>query len=390
MVTLKPHQAAFVKRNPDKAILAHGTRTGKTYTIAFWAKNRAKTKFVLACPKRIKDQWVRDLKLCGTKNVTVVSKEELKKTDLSKFNGFIFDEAHHLASGLYEKPSQLTAYVYGWLREHPDYPVLLATATPIASKPANLHTLATLTGIPWNWKKYQAHLYNFVRRPYAPFPFWEAKPEWRTLIQPLAKEVLDIVLLSDIMDVPEQKHTVVTVLLKPETIKEIKEFASLNPSEEWYGKHQLAQRKEKLDKVRDLSEGESKVIVVCRYTDQLNYYATELAKDREVFVLDGHTKDPGAIIKAAHESTECYFLMQSECAEGFRGDSFSVMIFASLSHRTVSLQQAYGRMLHLDKQSGNQYWYLIADEKDREIYERVVIAGKEYSIAAIAKEKAEA
>lgn len=389
MITLKPHQRAFVERNPEKVIMGWSTRCGKSYAIAYWAKGRKSTRFILACPKRIVEQWVRDLKLCGVTNVTVVSKENLKKINLDEYNGFIFDEAHHLASGLYDKPSMLTRCVYEWLRLHPDYPVLLASATPIASKPSNLHTLAVLTGHKWDWKKYREHMYDFVRRPYAPFPFWEPKPEWRQLIKPLAKEVCDIVLLSDVMDVPEQRHEVVRIELSEQTKKAIGAFAAVNASDEWYGKHKLAQGEEKLAKIRELSEGEPKVIIVCKYTDQVNHYAKELAKDREVFVLDGHTKEPGKVLLAAHESTECYMICQADALEGFRGDTFSTMIFASMSWRTVALEQAYGRMLHLDKQSGNQYYYLIADEKDKDIYNRVAVAGKEFSITSIASSQAE-
>ena len=664
MITLKPHQQAFVDRNPQKAILAWGVRVGKTYTIAMWAQKRSETDFLLACPKRIKQNWIQDLVLCGTTNVTVVTKEEFKDTDLSKYNGVIVDECfikgtklhggkkiedvkigdvvrnaigygvvtnifssksnivvtingsikctpnhpfltqrgwvnaidlqnddlmlhfdydkimrnvwradkekrwkeilqrdmlyeisrekrngqkkndieksdenqekcskdegytkinwpqtknpwwkwanianptknlvcsiggwlgygvccknkgyvfeikesphslqnrrgesniedsnrggrlitsgtcqeitgykegqvpnttrvesitiqkrknteffnlsvsghpsyilesgevvhncHHFASGLFEKtkkvgntnkrkyaPSQLTATLYNWLREHPEYPVLLATATPIASKPSNLHTLAALTGTYWDWKQFREYFYELVRRPYAPFPFWVPKETWRELIKPYAQKVCDIVLLSDVMDVPEQKHEVVKVVLEAATKKAIKEAADLSPSKEWFMKHQLAQGKEKLNKIMELSEGEAKVIVVCKYTAQIEYLAKELNKHREVFVLDGHTKDPHDVIQKAGESLENFFLMQADCAEGFRGDSYSMMIFASMSWKTVSYQQALGRMLHLDKQDGNIFYYLIAEEKDHDIYQRVVIDGEQYSLAGI-------
>lgn len=381
----RQHQLEFLNRNPDKVILAWGTRVGKQYTICWWAQKRPHTRFILACPKKLVAGWVADLALCGTKNVMVVSKEQLKKTPLHPFNGFIFDEAHWLASGLYEKPSKLTRHVYDWLRKHPEYPVLLASATPISSKPSNLHTLAALKGHYWDWKKYRSAMYELVKRPYAPWPFWEKKDDWRETIKPLAREVCDIVLLSDVMDMPDQKHEVVSVKLSDETRKNIKDFASANPSEEWYTRHRLAQGEEKLEKIRELSEGEPKVIVVCKYRAQLANYEKELSKDRLVLTLHGDTKDPGAIIKQAHGETELYFLVQADALEGFRGDSFNMMIFASMSWRTVALEQAYGRMLHLDKQSGNQYYYLIADEKDKDIYQHVVVDGREFSIAGIAE-----
>lgn len=396
MITLRPHQQKIVDENPLKLILAHGTRTGKTYTIAFWAQKRPETKFALFCPKRIKKNWISDLALCGTTNVTVFTKEEIKKVDLEQFTGLIGDEAHHVASGLFDKrkkvgntnkrkfaPSDLTATIYNWVRLHPDYPILLATATPIASKPSNLHTLAALTGHYWDWKEYREYFYELVRRPYAPFPFWTPKENWRELIKPYARKVCDIVLLSDVINVPEQKHEVVKVSLDKETRQSIKLAADLSPSKEWHMKHQLAQGKEKLLKILELSESEAKVIVVCSYTAEIDYMLNTLEKHREVFVIDGRTKDPSTIIQKAAESEECFMIIQSSCGEGFRGDSFNMMIFSSMDWKVVSYQQMLGRMLHLNKQDGNIFYYLIADSKDLDIYERVVIAGESFSIAGI-------
>jgi hypothetical protein len=382
MIILKKHQKKFVEKNPVKCIMAWSTRAGKTYAIAFWALNRPKTRFILVCPKRIVDQWRRDLEACRVSNVIVASKEKFKFINLESYNGLIIDEAHHFASPIFDHPSQMTVKAYEFVRANPDMPVLLATATPIASKPANLHTLATLTGRHYDWPKYREYFYRLVRRPYAPHPFWEPKSEWRKLIQPFARKLCDIVLLSDIVDVPEQKHDIIPVVLTDKTQKAIKDFSDISPSKEWYGKHQLSQGQEKIDVIRELSEDESKVIVVAKYKKQIADLKKELEKDREVFVLDGDTKRPLDVIDAAHNATECYFILQADCAEGFRGDSFSMMIFASMSWKYVSYQQALGRMLHLEKKLENQFYYLLACDKDKDVYERIK-AGEDFSIASI-------
>jgi hypothetical protein len=396
-VTLKPHQKEFAEHGPDKAILAWSVRTGKSFTALAWAEKRPAVKFLLVCPKRIKGDWLENVKEYGSKNVTVCTKEEFKNIDLSLFTGIIIDEAHHFASGLFDKkkkiantkkrkfaPSDLTAILYNWIRLHPEYPVLLMTATPISSKPSNLHTLAALTGHFWDWKQYQNHFYELVRRPYAPFPFWEKKEDWRQLIKPFVRKVCNIKLLSEVSDAPEPIHNPPTkVTLTPETRKAIKEASDLVPSKEWHMKHRLAQGKEKLSVIRDLSDGIPKVIVVVSYTSEVDYYLKELSKDREVFVLDGRTKNPRQIILDAADSDESYFIMQADCAEGFRGDSFNKMIFASMSWKVVSYQQALGRMQHMDKEVGIEFDYLLADDKDKDIYGRVVIDGRDFSLAGI-------
>lgn len=386
MVKLLKHQKEFIKRNPKQSIMAWGTRVGKSYAIAFWLKNYPDTDFILICPKRIKKQWQEILKECEVVNTEVATKEEAKKIDLNKYGGLVCDEAHHISKGLYEKPSQITRTVYEWKRTHTDSPILLATATPIRSSPANLHTLATFAGIFWEWKTYRAKYYHLARRPYVPRPFWDPVKDWRILIQQAVRNVCDIIALSDITEVPEQRHHIVKVKLFEQTEKAIKNFSDESAVKEWYGRHKLAQREEKLEKIKELSENEAKVIVACKYREQIDFYEKELKKEREVIILTGGVKDQMAAIQRAMESLECYFIIQTDCGEGFRGDSFSLLIFASMSWSFVAYEQMLGRMLHLEKKHSNDFYYLLADEKDKIIYKRIML-GKDFSIAEIAKSK---
>lgn len=383
---LLPHQQEFVDKNQSKAILAWGTRVGKSYAICGWALNRRAKRGLLICPKRILGKWADDLEFCGVDNVSVVSKEHFKKLtpkNLDAYGFVIVDEAHHVASGLHMKPSQLTLHLYNWLVRSPHVEVVLATATPVASDPKNLHTLAALIGHSWDWKQYRNHFYELVRRPYAPFPFWEPKSNWRILIRPFVKKVCDIKLLSDVTTVPPQEHTRVTITLAEETSQAVNAFSDVSPAKEWSERHQLEQMgMEKIEKIRELAEGEAKVIVVCKYKRQLAHMAKELSKDREVIVLSGDTKDPNEVIRRASESTECYFLLQADCGEGFRGDSFSMLFFATMSWKFVSYDQMLGRMLHLNKQDGNQYYYLLGSQKDKDVY-ATIMAGKDFSLEKI-------
>lgn len=380
MIVLYPHQKKFIEDNPNKAILSFGTRVGKSLAIIGWLKNYPTTRFMLVCPKRIKGQWKQLLAENGVAHATVLTKEEIKKADLSNFTGMIFDEAHWAGSPLFFKPSQLTRTIYEWVRNNHDAPVIMATATPIASSPANLHTLLALTGRYIDWKEYRSKYYDLVRRPWNPRPYYEPKKNWREEVYKLAQKYCWFKKLSDIVEVPEQRHHVIPVKLTPQTLKDIKDYADVSSSKEWYGKHKLAQYSEKLAVIRELSVDEPKVIVVVKYTDQVAYYAKELANDREVVVLTGQTKDQGEAIRRAQEMPEGYFVVQADCGEGFRGDDFSMMIFASMSWKFVSYEQCIGRMLHLEKKRSNDYYYLLADEKDRDIYHRVVMETKDFNI----------
>src|SRR3990167_1392592 len=270
-ILLLPHQQKFVNENPRKAILAWGTRVGKSLTAVFWIKNYPEIMFILVCPKRLKLMWENLLIETGVKNATVRTKEEIKKQDLYIFKGLVVDEAHHISSGLYRphKTSALTRLIYNWVRDNPEAPALLATATPICSSPSNLHTLAALTGTYWDIKKYRDTFYRLVRRPYVPQPFWEPKPDWRKGIAKLAQEACHFCRLSDVVEVPEERHTIRTVVLSERTKEKIKTFADESPPKEWYGKHKLAQREEKLAAIRELAADEPKVIIVAKHLEQI-------------------------------------------------------------------------------------------------------------------------
>lgn len=376
---LLPHQQEFVDENPDRAIMAWGTRVGKSYAIIAWLQKRDNLTAFLICPKRLKAQWQR----MAPRNTTVITKEEAKKLKIDHYEALVVDEAHHLANPL-NKPSQLTRRVYEWVREHPDAPVLLATATPITSHPASLHTLGALTGHYVPFKKFQTKYYRLVRRPYRPQPFWEPSPTWRKEIQHLARKWCHLKTLADVTEVPKQRHHTAPVTLTKKTLKDIATTHHEEPMQEWYDRHQKAQRHEKLGKILDITRNEPKAIIVCKYKEQIEFYRQQLKKHHYVITLTGDTKDQAAAIKEAQNMVEGYFIIQADAGEGFRGDNFDLMIFASMSWRYVSYEQMLGRVLHLDKKHSNDIFYLLADEKDERIYQQVVEKSKDFSITALA------
>lgn len=395
---LLPHQQAFVDKNPDKHLLAWGTRVGKSLAITGWIEKQKSLRCVLICPKRLKKQWQDALTYEGIKNTDVYTKEEILRVNMSVYDAVVVDEAHHATSPLL-KPSRITRLLHDFTVDTPTAPILLATATPIRSTPWNIHTLAWILGTRWNSKEFQKKFFNLVKRPYSPRPFWEPVKQWRTDIHPFVHALGDVLTLADIVEVPEQRHHVIDVPLTEKTQRAIKEVADVNATAEWYARHKLAQREEKLEKIRELSDGEAKVIIVAKYIEQIEYYAQELEGEREVIVLTGKTKDQAETIKRAQESLECYFIIQADAGEGFRGDSFSMMIFASMSWSFLAYDQMLGRMMHLDKKHSNDYYFLLSTNhaspanpskneinksKDRHIYERVM-SGRDFSLTEIAK-----
>ena len=140
MLKLLPHQERVLKENPNKALLVHEMRTGKSIIGAKWVDNscRAGNTYII-CLKGNKKEWLR----YNTK-ATVLTKEELKKLapTIENPTAIVVDEAHYFGSPLFlRKRSQLAEALYKLCKKYPDMHVLLLTATPIRQDAWSLHSL---------------------------------------------------------------------------------------------------------------------------------------------------------------------------------------------------------------------------------------------------------
>ncbi len=121
----------------------------------------------------------------------------------------------------------------------------------------------------------------------------------------------------------------------------------------------------------ELLEGYRKAIVVCHYTQQIDNYVEWIGNDRQVYVLDGRTKDQDATIEAAKKADDCVFIIQAQMGAGFDAGEFSCVIFASMSFRFVDMIQMQGRVLRVNNLHENMFYYLLGGKNDRAVYEQV-------------------
>jgi superfamily II DNA or RNA helicase len=372
------HQQKFLDANPDIAVLSWDAGTGKTRAAIEWVNKRDWAQLVLVvCPKAIQQKWKDDMKKWGCRVMSmVVTKEEVKKIDpmsLPSKMVLIADEAHHYTSPLFvaKDRSQVTEAIYKIIRRNQKMPRLFLTATPVRSSPANMHTLLYMTVKQIDWKKYQEYFYRLQQLPYLPRPAWIPKPKWQKEMQTLIDKYCNVVLMKDCFDVPIHEYTTVAIELSKETKEQIR----LLPKNEWeavklwYAEHRLESGIEKLEWIKEFSEGQRKIVIVCRYKEQIAQYAKELSKKREVFVLTGDTKDQGQTIKDAQESPECFIIIQSQVCAGFDLDQFSCMIFTSIDFSYVNFTQMHGRINRAHNLHRNRHYYLVAGEKDKLVLE---------------------
>lgn len=359
---LYKHQKAFLEKNPNKALLAFEAGTGKTLTAVEWLRSRQENALVVV-PKRIVQKWKKEL---GEIKATVVTKEQFKKLEFKNPSALVLDEAHFASAPLFTRQrSQIAEKVYNFIKANPDMPVLLLTATPISSTPANLHSLLCYIGVYIPWPEWRKQFYTLEQRPYLPRPAWIPRSNWRTLIRPFLLKYAHIALMSDCVDhLPPITEEIVEVPLLPFKATEYESMAA-------FVEEHRNEQKNKVKFIKEIAEEYRKVVVVAHFREQISELEKELSKDRKTYVVHGGIKDQEQVIKDAQEDDECYFIVQNSISQGWDADTFSVMIFASMSYSTVHHIQSKGRIRRIHALKPVKYFYLISGRADKAIFAQI-------------------
>ena len=366
---LYKHQKEFLDKNPDRALICFDTGVGKTLTAVEWLRSRQNNALVVV-PKRIKKKWQKEL---GDVKATVVTKEEFKKLDFKNPSALVLDEAHFASAPLFTKQrSQIATRVYNFIKTNPDMPVLLLTATPISSTPANLHSLLCYIGEYYDWKSWREEFYELKKLPYLPYPAWLPKSNWRKNIQKYLVKHAHIALMKDCVDyLPPVTEEVIK--LPPKKFIAQSEW---EPMKAFVEEHRF----EQLDKpkvIREIGEGYSKVVVVAHFREQIEQLYKELSKDKQTYVLHGGIKDQEEVIKQAQEDSECYLIVQASIGAGFDLDTFAVMIFASQGYSYVSNIQMRGRIRRIHALKPIKYISIQAGRCDKSVAKQLEL-GKDF------------
>lgn len=370
------HQIKYAHGYKDKELVVHEGGTGKTVCACVWLADGRDDNALVVCPKRVVKKWEVALKQWNAK-AKVVSKEYFKKNIQQivkeKRTALVIDEADEFASPLFTKGrSQLSSSMYEFIRTYPDTPILELTATPIRSNPWNLHTLLTFKGHYIDWKEWRDAFFELVRRPYLPYPAWLPKKNWRRMIRPVLERHADIVLFRDcVKDLP------------PETVEELEVECELfvlddewSPSEAFVAEHRHEQ-KDKAQHIIEVGKEYRKVLVVAHYREQCIALEKELSKDRQTYMVMGGVKEQEAILKEANECDECYLIVQASLGAGFDADSFSVIVFASMSYSVRDWVQMKFRARRIHNLHPIKHIYLLAGRCDEAVLNNIRL-GREF------------
>lgn len=354
---LLDHQQRIVGLNPTKCILNWEMRVGKSLPAAVWVDlNEQSGNTYIISKKSNKKEW----EAMGSK-ATVLTKEEFKAVahTIKNPTAIVVDEVHHFASALFVKPrSALATSLYNLLKEYPDCHFLGLTATPVRNSPWSFHTLLCYLGVYYPWEQWRNDFFRKEKMPFVRFPIWVPRHNWRELMDPYVQKYTDIVALKDVVHyLPPVSSRIIKIKQKPYK-KPVDEIVT------WHDEHKWEQQ----GKVKEILElGYRKVIIVCYYTYQIDELAAELKNEKPIFILDGRTKDPGKTIQEAQEASECYFIVQSGCGEGWDGYQFGAMVFCSMDHTYVSNVQMHGRQRHPKYLRDIEIIYLVGGRWDQKI-----------------------
>jgi len=120
-----------------------------------------------------------------------------------------------------------------------------------------------------------------------------------------------------------------------------------------------------------------KVLVVAYFVEQVKDLAEQLGKDRETFMVHGGVKSQEEILKKANEVDDCFLVIQASLGVGFDADTFSCVIFASMSYKVRDFVQTKYRVRRVHNLHPVKYYYLHGGRRDKQIY-KVIQLGRNF------------
>ena len=111
--------------------------------------------------------------------------------------------------------------------------------------------------------------------------------------------------------------------------------------------------------------------------DLLSAFGKMLEKDRQTYVVYGGTKGQEEILKEANEVDECFLVVQASLGIGWDANTFSCVIFTSMSYKVRDFVQFKGRVRRINDLHPVHYYYLHGGRCDKQVY-KTIQAGRDF------------
>lgn len=350
-------------------MLVWSTGTFKSRTAIEWAKAWGGNTLVV-CPKGIKINWIRELKKwhADPLRFTIVSKEEFKLRTQRQYDNVIIDEADWFFSAGFK--SALSKSLRAYIKRF-DPNLLMATATPLRGSPWNIYTASVLLGFTWNYARFRDEF--FFPMYMGPRLIWQPKKDEATKEKMRARiaKIADVVRREDHFEIPEQTYETIYIdedAIQKKMKSENKDVAAIA---RFTAEHRAeSMNRNKLSVIGTMAEENERLMVVCRYHEQMDSLREYLA-DKKIHVCEVSgrvsVKDRQAAIDRVNGAGGV-LLVQSSTVEGYELPNVRVVVFASLDYSYRNRIQAEGRVLRMNAINKNLYVTLIAGDADEAVF----------------------
>lgn len=370
------HQRELINQAPKKHLLAWSAGTGKTIAMIKLAENYGLHNALVICPKPIKEQWQTEIRKFAIEPMLfhVLTKEEFKKksSELNKYNKVIVDEAHYF----FMYSSQLHKSLRRYLSKNKPEQVYLGTATPYLSTSWNIYSAGLLLGQNWRWHKWKNYFFYDIKMGRKTIPQEKSKINGKDVKDILAELINfrlgNTVKLEDCTDVPAQVYLEEKFDLTSHQKQAMENLDDVDHISFWTKCHQINGgtlksdgyspdqkfKCQKLNRIKELCKEHSKLVVVCRYNHELDYIEENI-KNKNVYKINGQTRDRGGTTARADFDPNCVVLVNAACSEGYELPTFSVMVFYSYDFSLKNYIQMKGRIQRINAVKKNVYISLI-------------------------------
>lgn len=404
MPTLRPHQQKTLETAENKQGLWFRMRVGKTPTAIRLACSRATSALVI-CPKSLQTQWKREIETWdnsqGECGFTVLSKENFKKhaKQLPIFDAIIIDECH---LGFANTKNQMFKALMHYIKRVDPKHIWLLTGTPYTSTSWSIYAYGKILGRDWKWNKWSERFFDKIRMGNRWIP--QARTDRDEELQDIIRSLGIVIDLKDVADVPDDEEVIETFTLSAEQKKIIKECFDPLPIVRFTRQHQLEQGVLKSDgykdtlsftcakdrRIKEIVEQNEKIIIVCRYHDQIRKITKLLEPlGRNIYHIHGQCKElAGDVAQDAENDPTAIVIAQGDTCAGYSLKSFNVMLFASMSYSFVNYDQMCSRMKAMEKTTGCTYIHMMTEGKsvDKGVYDAVKNK-QDFSVELFKKEK---
>lgn len=367
-------------------MLVWSTGSGKTNALLALVQKNARNVLIIV-PKGLREQWSVKVREFGVGvPARIVTKEEFRRdaATMGGYDAVVIDELHHFSGYKSQMHKALVKYLK---RTQPRF-VWSGTATPYRREPFNIYALALIHGVVLDWIRFRGEYYQ--PRYLGVRMIWEPRTdeETRKRLWELLAQFSDFVKLEDCFDMPEQLDEEPEMLeLSAEQKKAIKELrlVETNPlvlcgkiqqieSGFMYGDEFTPTRHfetAKKARIIELAEENPKLLVFCRFTEQIHAIARDLKTEGyNVLTITGeNSAEHFTVSQKAEDTSACVLIAQESCATGWETPSFPVVVYASMNYGLLDMIQSRGRVIRANKLSRHVFVYLLGGAVDKAVVE---------------------